>query len=76
MIKNINIFIYKSIAECCYYIEKHAKKLNDFYILYPDYLFSFMSYFVINNQWGLGTEYVETSPMKNLKCLEDDVEIK
>lgn len=48
--------------------------MNDFYILYPDYLFDFMSYFVINNQWGLGAEYVETSPMGNLKCLEDDVE--
>lgn len=66
--------INKSIAECCYFIEKYSKRMNNFYILYPDYLFDFMSYFVINNQWGLGAEYVETSPMGNLKCLEDDVE--
>lgn len=42
--------INKSIAECCYFIEKHSKVMNDFYILYSDYLFEFMSYFVVNNQ--------------------------
>ena len=47
--------------------------MNDFYILYSDYLFEFMSYFVINNQWGLGAEYVETSPVEDLKCLEDQM---
>ena len=29
--------INKSIAECCYFIEKHSKVMNDFYILYSDY---------------------------------------
>lgn len=65
--------INKSIAECCYYIEKHAKKLNDFYILYPDYLFEFMSYFVINNQCGLGAEYIDNSPIENLSCLNEEI---
>lgn len=66
---NIN----KSIAEVCYFIEKHAKRLNDFYIIYPDYVHEFMSYFVINNQWGLGAEYIYNAPMQNLKCLEEDI---
>lgn len=67
--------INKSLAECCYYIEKHSKVMNDFYILYPDYLSEFMSYFVINNQCGLGAECVETSPMENLKFLEEDIKM-
>ena len=65
--------INKSIAEVCYFIEKHAKRLNDFYIIYPDYVNEFMSYFVINNQWGLGAEFIYNTPMENLKCLEEDI---
>ena len=65
--------INKSIAEVCYFIEKHAKRLNDFYIIYPDYVHEFMSYFVINNQWGLGAEFIYNTPTENLKCLEESI---
>ena len=65
--------INKSIAEVCYYIEKHAKETNDFYIIYSDFVFDFMSYYVINNQWGLGAEYIDNSPMENLGFLQDEM---
>lgn len=63
---NIN----KSIEEVCYYIKEHSKRLNDFYIIYPDYIHEFLSYFVIDNQWGLGSEYIDNSPMENLGFLK------
>jgi hypothetical protein len=65
--------INKSIAEVCYYIEKHAEETNDFYIIYPDYLFEFMSYYVINNQWGLGAEYIDNSSVENLGFLQEEM---
>lgn len=63
--------INKHIAECCYFIEKYSKRMNDFYILDNEFLFEFMSYYVIDNQWGLGSEHVSSSPTENLSCLAD-----
>lgn len=55
--------INKSIAEVCYAIEKYGQKTNDFYIITGDtYFQEFMSYFVINNQWGIGATKVISSP--------------
>lgn len=65
--------INKSIAECCYFIEKYSKRMNDFYILDNEFLFEFMSYYVIDNQWGLGSEHISLSPEENLSCLSDDI---
>lgn len=46
--------INKSIYEVCFWILEHAKKMNDFYIITDDMIQEFMSYYVINNQCGLG----------------------
>lgn len=68
--------INKNIAECCYFIEKYSKKMNDFYILDNEFVFDFMSYFVINNQWSLGNETVSTFVTENLSFLKEELEIK
>ena len=47
--------INKSIHEVCFWILEHAKRTNDFYIITDDMIQEFMSYYVINNQWGLGS---------------------
>lgn len=54
--------ISKSIAEVCYAIEKYGTKTNDFYIIKDDCFQEFMSYFVINNQWGIGAMKTISSP--------------
>lgn len=64
--------INKSIEEVCYYIKEHSKRLNDFYIIYSDYIHEFLSYFVINNQYGLGREYIDNSPVENLGFLKQE----
>jgi hypothetical protein len=45
----------KSIYEVCFWILEHAIKTNGFYIITDDMVQEFMSYCVINNQWGLGS---------------------
>lgn len=52
--------INKSIYECCFYIIEHATVTNDFYIIADDDLFWFFSYYIIDNQWGLGRTTVIT----------------
>lgn len=52
----------KSIYEVCFAILECAKETNDFYIIDEDYLFNFMSNFVINNQYGLGALEVVSGP--------------
>lgn len=47
--------ISKSIYEVCFWILEHSKRTNDFYIITDDMIQIFMSYYVINNQWGLGS---------------------
>ena len=54
--------INKSIAEVCYAIEKYGTKTNDFYIIQGEWFQEFMSYFVINNQWGIGAMQVISAP--------------
>ncbi len=65
--------INKNIAECCYFIQKYSKQMNDFYILDNEFIFDFMSYYVINNQWGLGAETISTFVVEDLSCLKDDI---
>lgn len=66
--------ITKSIYEVCYWLDKYAIKTNDFYIVDNDLLFTFMSNYVICNQWGLGREYISNSPMENLGFFIEDGE--
>ena len=53
----------KSIAEVCYAIEKYGTKTNNFYIIKDEWFNDFMSYFVINNQWGIGATTVVSAPV-------------
>lgn len=55
--------INKSIYEVCFYILEHSRESNDFYIIGIDYIHDFFSYYIIDNQWGLGAMYVETAPI-------------
>ena len=52
--------INKSIYECCFYILEHATETNHFYILTDENLFTFFSYYIIENQWGLGATTVSS----------------
>ena len=54
--------INKSLPEVCYFIERHATKTNNFYIFDNEYVFDFMSYFVIDNQWGIGATISSSQP--------------
>lgn len=54
--------IKKSIYECCFWILEHAVRTNDFYIVKEDMVQEFFSYCVIDNQWGLGSLEVCSSP--------------
>ena len=54
--------INKTIAEVCYAIEKYGTKTNDFYIIEGEWFGEFMSYFVINNQWGIGSTVTVANP--------------
>lgn len=40
----------------------NAKMTNDFYILSDDNIFPFMSYYVIDNQWGIRRTTVSHTP--------------
>lgn len=46
--------INKSIYEVCYYILENSRVTNDFYIITDDALFTFFSFYIIDNQWGIG----------------------
>lgn len=56
--------ITKSIYECCFWILENAIRTNDFYIIKDDMVQEFFSYYVINNQWGLGSLEVCSPPQE------------
>lgn len=56
--------ITKSIYECCFWILEHAIRTNDFYIITDDLVQEFFSYYIINNQWGLGSLVVCSPPQE------------
>jgi len=68
--------ITKNKAQVCYAIMYYAKKTNDFYIIDDMYFSDFMSYYVMNNQWGIGTKIsihgMEEKIDKNFKSVYDD----
>lgn len=45
----------KSIYEVCFFILENSTHTNDFYIITDDTLFTFFSYYIIDNQWGVGS---------------------
>lgn len=52
----------KSIYETCFCILEQAAKLNDFFIIGSDYFHEFFSYYIIDNQYGLGAMTICSSP--------------
>ena len=56
--------ITKSIYECCFWILEHAIRTSDFYIITQDMVQDFFSYCVIDNQWGLGSMEVSSTPQE------------
>lgn len=62
--------INKSIYEVCFFVLEHATETNDFFIITNDYFHEFMSYFVINNQWGLGATVICSAPEEKYNCVE------
>lgn len=57
--------ITKSIYEVCFYILSVAKETNNFFIIGCDDIFTFMSYYVMPNQWGIGATHIESAPEQN-----------
>ena len=53
--------INKSIYECCFYILEHGIETNDFFIITDEYIFPFFSYYIIDNQWGLGAKTISSN---------------
>ena len=58
--------ITKSIYECCFWILEHSKITNDFYIITGDMVQMFFSFFLIDNQWGLGSLEVCHTPQEKI----------
>ena len=58
--------INKSLPEVCYAIEKMGRKTNDFYVIGTDNIHEFISNYIINNQYGIGSTLVESSPTVQL----------
>lgn len=65
--------INKSIYECCFYILEHSIETNDFFIITDDDLFSFFSYYIIDNQWGIGRLKVSSPPQENYSSLQKEM---
>ena len=64
--------INKSIYECCFYILENAARTNDFFIISDDVLFDFFSYYIIDNQWGIGRITVSSPPQEKYKVGENN----
>lgn len=54
--------ISKSIYEVCFAILQMSKATNDFYIIDDDCVQEFFSYYICNNQWGLGSTVPTHNP--------------
>ena len=63
--------ITKSIEEVCFWILEHAVKTNDYYIITDDDVFTFLSYFVIENQYGLGATVITSNPGEEFKIIQN-----
>lgn len=56
--------ITKSIYEVCYYITEHATETNEFFILQYEFINDFFSYYIIPNQWGIGSIVGNAGPQE------------
>ena len=56
--------ITKSIYEVCYYITEHATETNDFFIIPYEFVTDFFSYYIIPNQWGIGSLVCNAGPQE------------
>lgn len=64
--------INKSIYEVCFYILQHGRFTNDFYIISDDSLFEFFSYYIIDNQWGIGRLLTASPPNEKYSSSEQE----
>lgn len=65
--------ITKSIYEVCFYILEHANFTNNFYIITNDDVFTFFSYYIIPNQWGIGRMTVSSPCVEKWEINEDQI---
>lgn len=71
--------INKNIYETCFYILDHAKESNDFFIITDEWIQEFFSYYIIDNQYGLGAKYISSPCVAKLELnssREDDDAVK
>lgn len=71
--------INKNIYEVCFYILDNAKELNDFFIITDEWIQEFFSYYIIDNQYGLGAKYISSPCVAKLELnsnKEDDGAMK
>ena len=67
--------ITKSRPEFAYYIESHALKTNDYYILSGTNSLDFIRDYIMKNQWGLGSSQDVTQPADNLDRMLKESEL-
>lgn len=58
--------INKSLPEVCYAIQQYGIKTNDFFVIGEDNIHYFISNYIMNNQYGIGSTIIETSPKVQL----------
>ena len=68
--------IEKSIYETCFYIHEYGTVTNDFYIIQNDNVQEFLSYYVINNQYGIGALRVGSAPMFSITLPDKNANVK
>lgn len=66
--------INKNIYETCFYILDHAKESNDFFIITDEWIQEFFSYYIIDNQYGLGAKYISSPCVAKLELNSDSDE--
>lgn len=59
--------INKNIYETCFYILEYSEESNDFFIITDKFIQDFFSYYIVDNQWGLGAMYVSSPCVAKFK---------
>lgn len=68
--------IEKSIYETCFYIYECGTVTNDFYLIQNTCVQEFLSYYVINNQYGLGSLRIGSEPMISISLPDKNANVK
>lgn len=68
--------IEKSIYETCFYIYECGTATNDFYLIQNACVQEFLSYYVINNQYGLGSLRIGSEPIFSITLPDKNADVE